>query len=140
MVRLSGTQSRKTITDANGNYQFDNVEPNGFYTVMPSRVNYNFTPVNRAFSQIAERTEAVARFQRACSWDRGRLARFSAGRRVLMNGSTADVLFALRACGGRDARAPSLLTVFDLFGIMAAEGESATNVWGQYWTRLPTHH
>jgi hypothetical protein len=38
VVNLSGTQNRKFITDANGNYRFDNVETSGFYTVRPSRV------------------------------------------------------------------------------------------------------
>src|SRR5215813_6390200 len=57
-VRLSGTQSRVAITDAAGNYRFNNVETNGFYTVTPARANYSFSPVNRSFSQIGNRTEA----------------------------------------------------------------------------------
>ena len=59
VVRLSGTQTRKTITDANGNYRFNNVETTGFYTVTPSRVNYNFSPFNRSFSQLGNQTEAL---------------------------------------------------------------------------------
>jgi hypothetical protein len=59
VVRLSGTQTRKTITDANGYYHFSNVESSGFYTVTPSRVNYNFSPFNRSFSQLGGQTEAV---------------------------------------------------------------------------------
>jgi glucose/arabinose dehydrogenase len=58
VVRLSGTQNRKTITDANGNYNFFEVETNGFYTVTPSRVNYNFAPAARGFSALGARTEA----------------------------------------------------------------------------------
>ena len=58
-VTLRGTQSRRAITDSNGNYHFDNVETNGFYTVTPSRGNYNFNPFNRSFSQIGNKTEAV---------------------------------------------------------------------------------
>jgi carboxypeptidase family protein len=58
-VNLSGTQSRKTITDASGNYRFDQVESNGFYTVTPSRLAYNFSPASRSFSQLGEKTEAV---------------------------------------------------------------------------------
>ena len=58
VVKLSGTQNRKFITDANGYYRFDNVETNGFYTVTPSRANYSFTPSVRSFSQIGESTEA----------------------------------------------------------------------------------
>jgi hypothetical protein len=58
VVRLSGTQNRRTITDANGNYNFFEVETNGFYTVTPSRVNYNFAPAARGFSALGARTEA----------------------------------------------------------------------------------
>ena len=35
VIRLSGTQNRKTITDADGNYNFTEVETNGFYTRHP---------------------------------------------------------------------------------------------------------
>jgi hypothetical protein len=56
---LSGTQTRKTITDSNGNYRFDSVETNGFYTVLPSRANFAFSPGERSFSQIGNSTEAV---------------------------------------------------------------------------------
>ena len=59
LIRLSGVQNRKTVTDANGNYSFLNVETNGFYTVMPARANYNFSPLNRSFSQTGNQTEAV---------------------------------------------------------------------------------
>jgi hypothetical protein len=59
VMTLSGTQSRKMITDANGNYLFDNVETNGFYTVTPSRANYNFNPFNRSFTQLGNTTEAI---------------------------------------------------------------------------------
>ncbi len=59
VVNLSGTQNRKFITDANGNYRFDNVETNGFYTVRPTRANYSFSPAERSFSQIGNETEAV---------------------------------------------------------------------------------
>jgi hypothetical protein len=58
VVRLIGTQNRKTITDANGGYQFSGVETSGFYTVIPSRANYSFSPAERSFSQVGERTEA----------------------------------------------------------------------------------
>jgi hypothetical protein len=58
VVNLAGTQTRKTITDADGNYRFDRVETNGFYTVTPSRPNFDFSPANRSFSQLGERTEA----------------------------------------------------------------------------------
>src|SRR6185436_15819777 len=59
VVRLNGTQTRMTITDANGNYNFENVETNGFYTVTPVRVNYSFSPSQRSFSQLGNQSEAV---------------------------------------------------------------------------------
>ncbi|HVS82561.1 MAG TPA: hypothetical protein VHE60_12595, partial [Pyrinomonadaceae bacterium] len=58
VIRLNGTQNRKTITDASGNYNFFEVETNGFYTVTPSRVNYNFAPGTRGFSALGAHTEA----------------------------------------------------------------------------------
>jgi hypothetical protein len=57
-IRMSGSQLRIAITDANGNYSFDNVETNGFYTVTPSRTNYAFSPANRSFSLLGVHTEA----------------------------------------------------------------------------------
>jgi len=58
-VRMSGAQDRLTITDAAGNYHFDNVETNGFYVVTPSRTNFSFSPTQRSFSQLGAKTEAV---------------------------------------------------------------------------------
>ncbi len=58
VVRLSGTQNRKTITDANGSYRFDNVESAGFYTVAPSSSKFSFSPAERSFSQLGNSTEA----------------------------------------------------------------------------------
>jgi serine protease AprX len=57
-VGLSGAASRKTITDSNGNYRFDNVDTDNFYTVTPSRVNYNLNPENRSFSISGNMTDA----------------------------------------------------------------------------------
>jgi hypothetical protein len=57
-INLSGTQSREAITDSAGQYSFDSVETNGFYTVAPSRANYTFTPENRSFSLLGVHTEA----------------------------------------------------------------------------------
>jgi subtilisin-like proprotein convertase family protein len=59
VIKLSGTQSRKTITDANGNYRFDNVETSGFYSVTPSLQSYHFNPEVRSFSQLGNTTNAV---------------------------------------------------------------------------------
>ncbi len=58
-VRLTGTQNRLTVTDANGNYRFENVETNGFYSVVPSRANFSFSPAQRSFSQLGQHTEAA---------------------------------------------------------------------------------
>src|SRR5215471_14820066 len=58
VVRMNGTQNRKTITDSQGNYNFFEVETNGFYTVTPSRVNYNFSPSTRGFSALGVHTDA----------------------------------------------------------------------------------
>ena len=59
VVSLSGTQNRRIITDTNGNYRFDSVETNGFYSVTPSLVNYHFSPALRSFSQLGNSTNAV---------------------------------------------------------------------------------
>jgi hypothetical protein len=58
VVRLTGSQTRKTITNANGDYQFDNVATNGVYTVTPSRVNFSFNPTARSLSQLGNNTDA----------------------------------------------------------------------------------
>ena len=59
VVNLTGTQNRKFISDANGEYRFENVETGGFYTVRPSSVNYSFSPAERSFSQLGTSTEAT---------------------------------------------------------------------------------
>jgi hypothetical protein len=58
-IRMGGAQDRLTITDAEGNYHFDNVETNGLYVVTPSRVNFSFSPSQRSFSQLGAHTEAT---------------------------------------------------------------------------------
>jgi CSLREA domain-containing protein len=58
-VRMSGSQNRLTVTDANGNYNFTNVETNGFYTVTPARANFSFSPAQRSFSQLGLHSEAA---------------------------------------------------------------------------------
>src|SRR6185295_15412859 len=59
VVSLSGTESRKTITNSNGFYRFDNVETNGFYNVSASRANYTFSPASRSFSSLGNHTDAA---------------------------------------------------------------------------------
>jgi len=58
-VQLSGGASRKTITDSSGNYRFENVDANQFYTVTPKRLNYHFSPADRAFSLVGNTTDAA---------------------------------------------------------------------------------
>src|ERR1043166_3555729 len=58
VIQMSGTQSRKTITDANGNYRFDNVQTTGTYTITPSRANFLFSPTERTLSQLGNSTQA----------------------------------------------------------------------------------
>jgi len=58
VVSLSGSQNRRIITDANGNYRFDSVETAGFYTVTPSLRSYRFNPDNRSFSLLGNKTDA----------------------------------------------------------------------------------
>jgi subtilisin family serine protease len=58
-IRLGGASSRKTITDAAGNYRFENVSSDNFYTVTPERVNYDFNPEIRSFSLAGDKTDAV---------------------------------------------------------------------------------
>jgi hypothetical protein len=57
-VALSGAQTRKTITDATGNYRFENVTTNSSYTITPARANYTFSPFSRSFSQVGSNTDA----------------------------------------------------------------------------------
>ena len=58
VVRMTGTQNRKTITDGNGNYRFDSVQTSGVYTVTPSRVNFSFNPAQRSLSNLSNSTDA----------------------------------------------------------------------------------
>jgi hypothetical protein len=58
-VNLSGARSGKVITDANGNYRFNNIDTDNFYTVTPALRNYHFGPESQSFSLIANKTDAV---------------------------------------------------------------------------------
>ncbi|HEV7743616.1 MAG TPA: DUF4214 domain-containing protein [Pyrinomonadaceae bacterium] len=57
-VTLNGGSSRKTITDGNGNYRFESVDTNNFYTVGASRVNYTFSPASRSYSVLGNVSDA----------------------------------------------------------------------------------
>jgi len=58
-MKLSGAQSAKVITDSNGNYIFNDVEPGNFYTVTPAILNYHFSPESTSFSLLGNKTDAV---------------------------------------------------------------------------------
>jgi len=58
-VNLSGTASRKTITDSNGNYRFEGISSGSFYTLTPTRVNYTFEPGDRALTILGDTTDAT---------------------------------------------------------------------------------
>jgi hypothetical protein len=58
-VYLTGSHRRRTITDSNGFYRFADVETESFYTVSPSLANYSFSPAERSFSLLADKTDAV---------------------------------------------------------------------------------
>jgi len=58
VIRLTGTQNRKTITNASGNYRFDSVQTSGVYTITPSRVNFSFSLSERSLNQLGNNTDA----------------------------------------------------------------------------------
>ena len=57
-MHLSGAASRTTISDGAGNYRFDDLETDSFYTVTPSLANYHFAPASRSFSLVGNMTDA----------------------------------------------------------------------------------
>lgn len=58
-VHLGGFSGASTITDSSGNYRFDGIQTEGFYTVTPSLVNYHFSPSERSFNLLGNRSDAV---------------------------------------------------------------------------------
>jgi subtilisin-like proprotein convertase family protein len=59
VMHLSGAASRVTITDSAGNYRFDDLASDNFYTVTPSLANYHFAPASRSFSLVGNITDAA---------------------------------------------------------------------------------
>jgi hypothetical protein len=57
-ITLSGGDSRQTITDAAGRYEFDGVTLNGQYTLTPALVDFSFSPAIRSFTLIGVNTAA----------------------------------------------------------------------------------
>jgi len=58
-MRIDGAVSATAITDSAGRYSSENIETGNFYTVTPQRANYNFSPGNRSFSLVANKTDAI---------------------------------------------------------------------------------
>jgi hypothetical protein len=59
VIRLTGSVNDSAITNANGNYRFDNLTTGSFYTVTPALANYSFSPASRSFSLVNNNTEAT---------------------------------------------------------------------------------
>jgi hypothetical protein len=59
VVTLTGDANRTTITNSRGQYRFDGVDSDNFYTVTPSLVNFRFSPTQRSFSLVGTTIEAV---------------------------------------------------------------------------------
>jgi hypothetical protein len=59
VMHLSGAATRTTVSDSSGNYHFDNLDTDNFYTVTPSLANYQFAPANRSFSLVGNITDAA---------------------------------------------------------------------------------
>jgi subtilisin-like proprotein convertase family protein len=58
-MNLSGARTAKVISDSNGNYRFQNVDTDNFYTVTPTLRNYHFAPASQSFSLAANNVDAV---------------------------------------------------------------------------------
>src|SRR5215831_12139366 len=58
-ITLTGSDARKTISDANGKYEFDGVTQNGQYTVTPALVDFSFNPALRSFTLVGVNTNAT---------------------------------------------------------------------------------
>jgi hypothetical protein len=51
-VTLSGSQAMTAITDADGEYSFDDLPAGGNYTVTPAKISYAFVPANQNFNDL----------------------------------------------------------------------------------------
>jgi hypothetical protein len=56
-IFLSGNASTRTITNGDGQYRFEKVPTEAFYTVTPALVNYSFSPASRSFSLVGNQTD-----------------------------------------------------------------------------------
>ena len=57
-ITLGGNDSRRTITDATGKYEFDNEAADKSYTITPALVNFSFIPATRSFTLSGVNTAA----------------------------------------------------------------------------------
>jgi hypothetical protein len=57
-LRLGGARTARVITNANGDYRFENVDGDNFYTVTPTLVNYHFLPESQSISLGANSVNA----------------------------------------------------------------------------------
>jgi Carboxypeptidase regulatory-like domain/Domain of unknown function (DUF4214) len=58
-VVLEGAESKQTVTNSQGNFRFSNIETGQFYIVTPELNSYGFSPANRSFSLVGDKTDAV---------------------------------------------------------------------------------
>jgi hypothetical protein len=58
-IELAGAESRRTITNSQGVFRFANIETGQFYVVTPELDSYGFSPANRSFSLVGDKTDAV---------------------------------------------------------------------------------
>jgi hypothetical protein len=58
-ISLIGGRWAEVITDSNGEYRFDDVDTATFYVLVPGLANHHFNPASRAFSLLANKTDAV---------------------------------------------------------------------------------
>ncbi len=59
VMQLDGARSYRAITDSDGRYSFNGVEPGELYNLMPSRVNFSFNPAARSINLVGNLTNAV---------------------------------------------------------------------------------
>jgi Tol biopolymer transport system component len=55
-VTLSGSASATSVTQFNGQYQFNSLTPGGNYTVTPAKAGYTFNPVSQTFNNLSTNT------------------------------------------------------------------------------------
>lgn len=53
LITLTGSQSKTTLTDAQGNYQFTNLPPGGNYLITPTLNGHNFEPFNLSYNNLS---------------------------------------------------------------------------------------